>query len=1021
MKAKILSIGMLCAMQLAACSYELDTTREAPERGSLGQEIYRIIEADLQRMHPKKGLALAREQERLVEALDGLMPDAMLSDLQDYLVAILPLYDEGVLQSVFRPSACILAQFADDAQFLQANWYADHPSGYGKDETGSLMRRLLVNPTTPDLLDHLAVLWLAHDGLDDQFVPDDDEDDTFSALQRELADKMTAAAIDEDPDCAACVFLDFLLSTDGRLMAGQGEEHWIVRTDVRGRARPLSDPGTAEPISPFVDTDQDGLADIDSQRGDFIDQNGAALDVPPPFQPDGSRSLVGGSLLYEYSDLRQSMLGALVDQLEPLIADGFIWELPPALRSLLGEKVARADDKGVFPGYEPDDSPAVALTHALIVLLDYDRLPELLDALLTVAELREPQLAELRNEFRRVSDITDDYDQLSLNDHNRLLDDLVPHLLEMAKRGYLADFLRSYSDQRAHGLQAGLADMIRYRDVLDDQAPGGMEFHLPTDFDLSDSQYANRSNLQKMLHLTWDTNGAEHGTSIAGFDVFTISDMLAFWLDSTADTGNPDEGLAYVPWYVVAAVSEFTGEYPPVEEVDRFMNHDHTILGNPKGREGHELLNYNAESLLALEVSGMLDALRPGSTAMTIRDRDQQRSGTKVFADLLASLHPHYSVNVPNASSACANMRVLEPMLLDILDNTDVLRVAGDFLGSLDGLKTASGLDVVDELALFTRHLLEPDPAILRHDGGDWVFAGDDTTHVSPISRLYLLVDAMRVVDDALEADPEADAALDRTTDLLKERFLKVEETDGIWRFSNRRAWFLALNAVSFFSERAEKHRDAGELSAKLAEIEDDLRDAVGGRVTPRLVDAFQLIADDAELPGELDSITLDLLDSSDPGWVRTLRKAAAWLLQDLLVDRVSVPMAHSIGRQIDPDGYGWKLVPGAGCAASDPPNVLVSSLMKLLLRMRRTQVPERDVFAELLANAGSLISAPDGYPLYDFGEVIGAVHREDPEQTGEKSVDDIASILKEVSDYLTDDDRGLEKLYQQVERRNGF
>jgi len=1018
-------MGLLCAMQLAACGYRLDTTREASERGSLGLEIYRIIEDDLQRMHPKKGLALAREQERLVRALDGLMPDAMLSDLQDYLVAILPLYDEGVLQAVIRPSACILAQFADDAQFLQATWYADHPSGYGKDESGPLLRKLLANPATPDLLDHLAVLWLTHDGLDSQLAPDDGEDDTFTALQKELARKMTAAEIDEDPDCGASVFLDFLLSADGRLMAGQGEEHWIVRTGVRGRARPARDPNTGELLAPFVDADLDGLADVDPSNGDFVDADGAPLDVPPPFQPDGSRWLDGGSLLYEYSDLRQSMLGALTDQLEALVADGFIWELPPSLRALLGETVARADDQGVFPGYQPDDSPAVALAHAILVFLDYDRLPELLDALLTVAEIREPQLAKLRNEFHRVREITDNYEQFSLNDHNRLLDDLIPRLLEMEQREYLADFLRSYSDPRAMGLQAGLADMIRYRDVLDDQAPGGMEFHLPTDFDLSDSQYANRSNLQKMLHLTWDTNGAEHGTSVAGFDVFTITDMLAFWIDSTADTGNSDEGLAYVPWYVVAAVSEFTNEHPPVEEVDRFMNHDHTFLGNPKGREGHELLNYNAESLLALEVSGMLEALRPGSTAMAVRDRDpnnpENRGGTKVFADLLSALHPHYSVNVPNASPACANMRVLEPMLLDIMDNTDLLRVAGDFLGSLDGLKTASGLDVVDELALFTRHLLEPDPTILRHDGGDWVFAADDTTHVSPISPLYLLLDALRVVDDALDADAEADAALDRTADLLCDRFLEVEEIDGLWRFSNRRAWFLVLNAVSFVKQRAEKHRAAGDLSDKLAELEDDLRDAVGGRVTPRLVTAFQLVADDSELPGELDSIVLDLLDDSDPGWVRTLRKGVAWLLQDLLVDRVTVPMSNSLGRQIDPDGYGWEFIPGAGCAASDPPNVLVSRLMKLLLRLRETRVPERDVFAELLANAGELFASPDGYPLHDFGKVIGAVHRQDPEQTGEKSIDDIAGILQELSDYLTDDVRGLEKLYQQVERRNGF
>ncbi|MBW1873187.1 MAG: hypothetical protein JRJ19_14045, partial [Deltaproteobacteria bacterium] len=377
---KLATLGLAaCAFLLVGCHFELDTSRNTPERGSLGTEIYEILKNDFDRMQPKKGLAFEREQARFIRAFDTLMPDEMLDDIQLYLVAILPLYDEGILAAAVRPMACILSDLAASPEFLQALWYSDHPAGYGRDTHSPVLRRILQNPITPDLLEHFGQLWLAHDGFDADLIVSA-EDDTFTALLRELSKKMKKATVEPvDQECSAAVAIDFILSTDSRLLAGQGDEHWIVKTDLRGRALAARDSNSGALVEPFVDQDLDGLADIDPLSGDFIDAANALLDVPPPFLPDGSRAQRQGEYIYQYSDLRQSMLGALTDQLNPLIEDGFLWELPDALPVLLGEIVARADVDGTFPGYEPDDSPIVALTHALLVLLDYDRLPELLD------------------------------------------------------------------------------------------------------------------------------------------------------------------------------------------------------------------------------------------------------------------------------------------------------------------------------------------------------------------------------------------------------------------------------------------------------------------------------------------------------------------------------------------------------------------------------------------------------------------------------------------------------------------
>lgn len=1002
--------GLATLVVAWGCGYRLDTERRPDERGTLGEEIHRILAIDLDRSQPAKGEAFRRERARFVCAFDTAMPEELLDDLQQFFVDILPLYDQGILPGVLRPTACMLDALSRETGLLEALWFVARPEGYGLGQL-PVTRRVLVHPGIDDLLTDLARLWLDHDGLDAGLAPDPDEDDTFSMLLAELARAMREAEPAEPGgETTAEALVDFALSEDARLLDPAAPASWVVRTDRRGRARVAPDPLSGQLPAPFCDGDADGLADIHPQSGDFVDCHGLAIDAPPPFGPDGSRPRSGDRLVYRYSDLGQSMLVALVDQLVPLVEDDFVWELPDALPALLGPLGARADQEGVYPGYEPDAAPAVALVHALRALVDYERLPELLEALLTVLELHEHQLARLLHEVDRVEQIADAWPDCSLAGHNRLADDLIPRLLEMAERGYLGPFLRSFADPRAMSLQSATADMIRYRDILDDD---DMTLREPTDFALSDEEYIHRSNLQKMMHLTHDTNGAEHATEVVGYDVFVIEDMLVFWLDSIAR-------LAEVPWYVRVAVTEFSSEHPTTEEVNRFMNHDHDILGNPVGREGNELYRFNAEALLAMEACGLLEALRPGFEAVVTRDRDRERTGTKVLADLLAAVHPHWSPNTPPyVSEACANVRAVEPVLLDVLDNTDLLRAAVDLLGSLAERTTPSGLRVVDELDLFTRHLLRFDGALSRHDGRDWVLGADESTRIVPFSRFYLLLDALRVVDDAVAGDPDAEAALERAAELLSDRFLEVEEIDGVWRFQNRRAWTLLLNLVSFLREQAADHAAAGTLSSRLAELEDDLRDGVGGRVVPRLVQALQLVAGHPRLPAAVDGLVLDLLAPPATEEQQELWLNLARLVQVLLVDRVTVPAAHFLGRHLDPEAPGWQAVPGQGCAAVDQPVRLVSRVLDLLVRM--SEAGPNDVFASLLANLGTVGPGADSFPLDDFGEVICAVHREDPSGQDTLTAADAARILQEVSAYLLDDQRGIEKLYQQVERRNGF
>jgi hypothetical protein len=98
-----------------------------------------------------------------------------------------------------------------------------------------------------------------------------------------------------------------------------------------------------------------------------------------------------------------------------------------------------------------------------------------------------------------------------------------------------------------------------------------------------------------------------------------------------------------------------------------------------------------------------------------------------------------------------------------------------------------------------------------------------------------------------------------------------------------------------------------------------------------------------------------------------------------------------------------------------------MSRLMDMLVRMGQARGNGRDIFAIITANMGTTYPGTNEFPLDDFGDIISSIHRQDPVQTGETSVGDMTNCLRETSDYLLDGERGLEKLYQQVERRKGF
>ncbi len=1044
-------IGLLVLFTSFGCGYKLDTQRHPAPRGSIGQEIYKILKKDLDRRSPPKGSALTREKDVFTRSIDGLMPEDLLPSIQKLCIQMLPFYDDKEIQYTLRPLACDLGNdFAKDDAFLHAVWYARRPEGYGRDSVLlPLLQDLVEMDITPALLVDIFGLFLEHDGLDENFAPGQ-EDDIFSDLLGDLAHWLADRVLQQpDADSSWAHLRDWLFSQDPRLDSGLAgvEPVWMVLVDQRGRAMLAKDPATGQLPAPFVDKDSDGLADVDPESGDYIDANDLPIDAPPPYSPDGQRPMEGQHLLYRYSDLRSSPLAAFVTQVQAMVSQALVWELAKVLPAMLGPRVQKNDDVGTFDAYDADKSPLAALTHSLIAMADYPRMAQLVESILTIAELREPQLARLLSEAEAAGDIIDNYPDLSLKEHNRLFDDLIPHLLAMSRRAYLLRILESFDDPRWRSLGPGLAGMIKYRSVSPadwdyyddyDTYEQYLQVRRAMDWTKSDEQYEYRSNLQRGVHLIHDTNNITHSTEIFSIHVpFEIEDMLGFYLDSTAR-------LAEVPGWAEPFLLEFSSTNPTTEEVNRFMVDNHTMLGNPVGREGqeaeangdadweqYELRRYNAESLMALEFTGALEGLRPMFSTVVQLDRDKSPSGTRILADFLSAVHPHYSCKLPYASSACANLRPLEPMLLDVLEHTELMDAVVDLLSSIQNLQTSNGYWVLAELDQFVNHLLEPDAALRRFDGSASVLANDGVTRIQPISPLYLLIDATRFLSDAVNDDTEADSALGKVADILWDQFLGVEQDQGQWRFTNHQAWTLLLDLLDYLRTRAKLHQDGGDLRKVLADMENSVRDAIGDRLTPRLMDAWRLIADHPRLPAYLDQVLLSLLDHSSQDKAAEAWRLVAWSIQHLQVDKVTIPVGRSLGAKLDPHAQGWRFDPGVGCTPiPEEYEPLVQmrwisramGLMRrlLLMRIEQDSGQELDVVSALLKNAFGNYSGLDGFPADDLLGLIAAIHRVDPLSEEPLTPADFANIFEQTSEFMLDEQHGLEKIYEMIDLRDG-
>ncbi len=1004
--APVLTVFAVAA--LASCDepFPEPTTRTY---GDFGTEVYQLLHDEfLWSGTPEEGYtraaAFSLHGPDVVWALNTLTEGKVRDGMLPLLERILPLYDDrpdgqaGALPTMTRDLAGILGDLVADEGMLEA------------------MARLSTAPeANPDAMMHLLGVLSRHpiqllDRMIDMTLDLEAElSEVFGWLHRELPTLEEGYIVRSDQK----TFLQRLLDTTIEVTTEPlGPPVYSARIDGRGAPVVNRLPNGQFPF-PFVDLNGDGLVDVDAYSRP-LDADGRVIDMPTfsfrsttgETRDQLGRAIVETTLVYEYFDLRQTLLAFLMRDGREMIADGVHFDLFVAFDALLGGRVNRSDEAGVYTGFYVEGSPLLDLVHVMNELRRYDRLVPLIRALERLSVEREGLFRQIFFDLAKVRRIFTDAPSLAPD--NALFEDLHPTLAKLAKAGGLRDLFRAAREPGTDQMWDAMVKMIRHTgmDLPFDmgllETPADvdrLQFLSPTPWGTPDTDDSQRSWLQKAAYLLADTKGAPCNMIL--FDIIEIpeiqitDDMAHLYITSIADQAVLDLEPDFLEDAAVQLAPEFNDIFLQAEELNLYMNHDQTATGNPIGRQGIQIRKLYGPALLALQASGNLDALRPWVKRLVARGL------TDDFVNLFDILARHYS-EVPSTVNGFVSegtgFRKLEPYLVRVFEETDF---GEHFLTLAAWADTASyqvdgvTYNVADELDRFLVWMLDPDAGVARRNGETTVPSMRGGQIQRP-SRMQLLMDAFDRIDQALAASPEARAAWDNVD--LMGIFLDLDESGQL---ANKHALEVLIALMPILADEAAQALTEPDWDESLATLVPDLADAMGSRGFTAVVDLMREIKDTPRHRALIDDLMnahmAEIPPADDQDLMGATLKVLATAGQIRLPIDAGTRVLRFLGRLLD------------------PAKRRVLNQMETLRDMRAYD-PDR-VTSDLAIN---MFREPEvGHtPLAALIDAFKAGLRPTPGATTPYEPEDLRVVFTKMADWLRDDQKGMEQLYQVIRTR---
>lgn len=765
--------------------------------------------------------------------------------------------------------------------------------------------------------------------------------------------------------------------------------------------------------APFVDNNGDGLVDIDAYSRP-LDGNGNVIDMPTfAYQPKAGetrdqlgRAIVETTLVYDYFDLRQSLIAFLMRDGRQLIADGVHFDLFTAFDALLGGRVNRSDADGLYTGFYVEDAPLLDLVYVLNELRRYDHLAPMIRAVQQLVSEKEFLFRQLFMDIAKVRRIF--HDAPSLAPGNACMEDMHPVLARIAKAGGLRDLFRASREAGTDGMWDAMVRMMGNTgmnfpfDMSLLETPADVDilnFTNPTDWSTPDTEDAQRSWLQKAAYLIADTKNAACNMKL--FDIVEVeeisitTDMAHLYITSIADQAVLDLTPDFLEEAAIQLAPEFDDVNLQAVELNLYMNHNQTATGNPVGRQGIQIRNLYGPALLALQASGNLAALRPWVTRLVNRGLADD------FVNLFDVLAHHYSETKSTVNgfvSEGTGFRKLEPYLIKVFQETDfgehfltMAAWADQATFQVDG----QTYNVADELDRFLVWMLDSESGIAKRNGDTTVPSRRGGVIEKP-SRFQILMDAFDRIDNALTADPAARAAWDNV-DLLG-MFMDLDDNGEL---KNQHALEVMVKLMPILADEAAQAVTEPDWNDSLETLVPDLSDAMGSRGFTALVDAMRKIKDTPKYHAFVD----ELLNAN-------MAETPAAEDQDLM--GASLKVLATVGQIRLPIDAGTRLLHFVG-RLLDPAKRRVMNQMETLRDMRAFD--KDSVTSDLAINM--FVEPEVGHtPIGAILDAMKAGLRPDPSVTTPFEASDLKVVFSKMASWLRDDEKGMEQLYQVIKSR---
>lgn len=783
--------------------------------------------------------------------------------------------------------------------------------------------------------------------------------------------------------------------------------------------------------------------------------------------------------VFETFDLQQTPLAYLLREGDALLADATLDQALRALQSLLGTPAVHHDDDGSYTGF-PEDSGVLQLLAAVLTTLDHESVGPNFEAVIELLTNHKNTVARIIYDLETIVDIYDETpNHFSLNNDllDRLLPE-VRKLSETP--GLLADLFEALDDPMSAEIAPILSELaLRKKNFIVVDPNGAYEkcFQIcdekydvgsfdrlhciracPTDEVLGKEfvdhtqpeSLENRSLFQRTTHLMWETSetpyhvtaeklvvGEADLTSVAvSFGTLISFENLAqaylqtisgdlHLADHLSSTFTSIGGLIGADGTTVAGLLSYLVKNmfdlklsvdPKTSEVTRLFNkavlssrsENYTFdLETAVCRSGFKCLQANADVLFALEASGLVDALYP--VVKVFNDHD----ASHILARIVAIIFEYYTTGDMQYLDAkgdplplyTADFRSLEPMLARALDETTIISDVGALGDALLSVPLADGSKLTDRFEKFVAYLLTPDASLRKLNGH--ASTTDRTGNIiAPLSPAYLYIDALRDISDFLDINPTTDTQLSDALTRIKDITIHtVREGDGSIHFEKPAGIQLLASAVRVLHDIYLDKNNDGTLHTWIHDDAiPDLVDIVSGRL---VYAAFRLFDDLDAHPAGLErfrSFVLHLMESGSDEPTHLL--GSAYVLASFLLEQHQISaLARVFASPLDPDRV-WTTEGFAELS-------FVVTLLTCVDAFNECD-PSR-VFNNVFYNLFETKSR-NRMNIVRLLDIAEALFREKPGDKTQRTIADQKLLLDFIYDLFTDNDRGVERIYQVID-----